>query len=211
MLVRFLSFAASMIGTRRYRPILISLVAVVLSVASIVAVASVLEGDPHGAASTSGQKSPQTERSPTPSLDGLDKQATREEPQEPSTGANEAPAVGSDSTKPAAGQGGSQSTLPMPDVTLSTSALTLSATTPTLAVSATVSDKSTVTWSVAPDSSDTDVIATIEPASGGQSGMSVRFRLGQNARPGTYQFTITAKDGSRALDISKKITVTVNS
>jgi hypothetical protein len=206
MLVRFLSFAASIIGTRRYRPVLLSAAAVVFSVASAIVLGSVLTGRPHGAASTTGQ-SAQTKRQAASSLEGLDRQAPHEEPTPPPDNQNQTPANSENTAQGSTSLSG-QNSSPVTDVSLSTSSITLSSTNPMLSVNAASSDKSTLNWALSTDAQDSGITATIEQ-NGAQSNVTIRFRLG-HTDPGTYQFVITAKDPSRSIDLSKKLTVTVN-
>jgi hypothetical protein len=78
MLVKFLSYVASIIGARRYKPILISLAALTLTVTGITMVASALTGDSRDIASFE-QNQPTGEQTTQPAsseLKGLNKQQT---------------------------------------------------------------------------------------------------------------------------------------
>lgn len=206
MLVRFLSFAASVIGTRRYRPILLSLTAVILSTASIAAVASVLDDQPHQEASASQQLDTKADQQTTSGLDGLDKQTPRDEGSADAVAPQtQPPATTTDNTKPPATTG--NQTTPAPELLLSTASVTLSASNQAALVQVNTSDKSTATWSVASDNLDSSVVTNLESTSG--STITLRLKLEKDATPGTYQLTVNAKDAARSLDLSKKITVIV--
>lgn len=205
MLVRFLSFAASVIGTRRYRPILISLAAVLLSTASIAAVTSVLDDQPRQAASASQQSDTKTDQQTTSGLDDLDKQTPRDESAAVQTPQAQPQGATSDNTKPTTNNGTQANAAP--ELLLSASSVTLSANSTTSLVQLSMSDKSTATWTVASDNLDSGVATTLESTNG--AAITLRLKLEQNATPGTYQLTISAKDAARSLDLSKKITVIV--
>lgn len=210
MLVRFLSFAASVIGTRRYRPVLLSLAAVVLSVASITAVTSVFGSQTQHAASTSQQPSDAADQKAAPGLSGLSKQTPHDEPAQTAPSQTQTPSPTGDSAKAATGGNGSnQGAQATPELQLSANSLSLSSAAPSLLLHANTSDKSNVAWAVASDSPDVGVTVAIEPSTTGAN-VSLRFKLEQNATPGTYQFTISAKDTARGLELSKKITVMVS-
>jgi hypothetical protein len=205
MLVRFLSFAASVIGTRRYRPILLSLAAVILSTASIAAVASVLDGRPHQAASASQESDTKTQQQAASGLDGLDRQTPHDESAEAATPETQQPATNNDGTKPA-GNSAVQPT-PAPELVLNTASVTLSGSTQTAIVQIGLSDKSTATWTVTSDTPNAGITANVENANSPTP--TLRLKLEQNASPGTYQLTLNSKDTARGLDLSKKITVVV--
>lgn len=207
MLVRFLSFAASVIGTRRYRPIVLSLAVVVLSVASIMAVTSVFRGQAEPAASTSQPPSDAADQKATSGLEGLQKQTPHDEPTNTTPTQSQTPSPDGDS-KPS-GNGVGQATPAATDVQLSATTLNLSFSTPTLQVHANTSDKSSVAWAVTADTTDSGVTASIDQTTTGSS-ISLRFKLDPSAAPGTYQFTVNAKDVARGVDLSKKITVVVS-
>jgi len=71
-------------------------------------------------------------------------------------------------------------------------------------------ERNTMQWTLTPESTNNGLNARVEPAKDNTGNAVLRFTLDNSAAPGTYQFTVTAKDTGRNQTISKTITVTVN-
>src|SRR6187431_1522910 len=81
MLVRFLSYAASVIGAKRYKPLLISCLAVILSITGIIIVGSAISSGSSDAASRVGQSASadtKHQQSNSPSLNGLEQKSAKD-------------------------------------------------------------------------------------------------------------------------------------
>lgn len=208
MLVRFLSYAASIIGAKRYKPLLISCLALVVTATGItMAVASVAR-DSSDAASRVGQQAPQDQTGQgqeRTSLGGLEKKPTKEESpiQQPASPPDNG--VSAKPAKPAENPPVASNTL---NITLNTATVSLSQNSPDSAVTVTTTDGSPVQWAVSSDP-DSGITSRIESAKDTGSSAVIRFHA-DNLTPGSYQFTVSAKDTTRNLNTSKTISVTVH-
>lgn len=208
MLVKFLSFVASIMGTARYKAIFLSCLAVVLSITGVTAVALFKDGTASKSAASTADK--QSDDSPkqdgTPQLGDINKkQSTKNVDQtqtnnQGSTG-NEA---NDNSTTPSP-----ETTTPATEVVLSTDKITLAAGAASDSLGASLSDKSSVSWTVAPvNDGDAGVRAVITQSS--TATLSFQLQANQSLTSGTVvHLNVTARDSNRNLNVSKQITVTI--
>ena len=211
MLVKILSFIASVMSNARYKAVLIPCIIVVLSVTSLTAVALVHESGSHSAASTAGKTigdtngqqatSPQVNGGVQNIKDGSDKPVSSDGQQNGTAGSD------SPSGKPSASANPSPAST---DIVLTSSAITVEADSTSSSLTATASDNSALTWSITPESNDAAMInVATEKTKEPSANFSFRFRAAQGATSGQYQFTVTAKDANRGLNVSKVVTITV--
>jgi hypothetical protein len=197
-----------MIGTKRYKPLLISCLVVIFSITGITIVASTLSSSSPDAASKIGQDSNPTKNSQqqSTSLNGLEQKPTKD-----NTSQNQPNGQSGTSSDQKQANGSGQTPDATLEVSLNTAMVSLSQTSPTTAVAVTTTDGSNVQWSItpAPESVTSGVNARIEQSKDNAANAAIRFRA-DNITPGTYQFIVTAKDAARSLSASKTITVTVN-
>jgi hypothetical protein len=204
MLVRFLSYAASVIGAKRYKPLLISSLVLIFSITGISIVVSSLASGSSDAASRINQKSDDKSKTgqEQTSLGGLKPKSTKDEDaikQQSSQIGSNAPNNNQ--------QGGASPEAPVFDITLNASTISLSQANPNTAVTVTASDGN-VRWSISPETTD-GLSARIEQSKDNAGSAVIRFRT-DNVTPGTYQFTVSAKSTNSTQGASKTISVTVN-
>lgn len=208
MFIRFLSYAASIIGAKRYKPLLISCLALVFSITGISIVVSSFTSDSSDAASKVGKTATNTNngQQQSTSLNGLEQKQTKDDNANVQPQNNQSNPNKDDKQNASSSQ--NSTTL---SITLNTATVSLSQTSPNSAVTVNTDDNSTVQWSIAPspESANSGVNARIEPVKDNISNAVIRFRT-DTITPGTYQFVVTAKDTARNLSTSKTITVTVN-
>jgi len=206
MLIRFLSYLASVIGARRYKPLLISCLAVVVSVASISILISSASNGSSDAASTVQQedgKNEGSQQSSSPALNGFEQKPTKDQ----GTPAGSQQQGASGTTPDAQQQADSQKTAAF-DITLNTDTISLSQNSPDAAVTVVASDDGKLVWSITPDSAGNGLNARIEPSKDNDGHAVIRFRA-DTFTPGTYQFTVAAKTAG-GQTASKTISVTVH-
>jgi hypothetical protein len=208
MLVKFLSFVATIFGTARYKAIFLSCLAVVLSITGVTAVAVFKDGiQSKGAASTVDKQSDDSPKEDgTPQLGGINKQQSTKkvdqtETQTPSNTDNQSSSTNTPSS--------SESNAPTNEVVLSSDKFTIAAGSTSDAITANLTDKSSVTWTVSPvGDSDTGVRAVI--SQNNTATLSFQLQTNQNLQPGAIvRLNVTAHDSSRNLNLSKQITVTI--
>ncbi|HEX9153349.1 MAG TPA: hypothetical protein VF809_00850 [Candidatus Saccharimonadales bacterium] len=206
MIVKFLSFAATIIGTARYKTILLSCIALVISLTGITAIAITKSGNIKKDASATVKQSDNPDKQ-DPSLGASSfrslgtKEAPTEESQQPATGTSTAPPQpkATDTTKQT-----NTTEAPAVDIVLSDNTVTISNSSPAT-ITANTSDNSTVVWTVSPETHDGVHLTTQEST----TGFSFQITADDNATAGNHIFTITAKDASRKIDIIKQITVII--
>lgn len=210
MLIRFLSYLASIIGARRYKPLLISCLALVFSVTSIAVLISTVSSDSFDAASTVKQEENQSSKNPqssSPGLSGFEQKTTKDEGVAPGDRQNGESDTPPETKQQASGQNTAFDIIP------NTATVSLSQDSPGAAVTVTVSDNDNdtgkVQWSISPDNTGSGLTARIEPVKDNPGNAVIRFRA-DTLTAGIYQFTVTAKTLSGAQSASKTISVTVN-
>jgi len=213
MLVRFLSYAASVIGARRYKPLLVSCLAVILSITGITIVASSLTGPSKEQISGIGGSTKQlpANQQAANDLGSLDKKQTKDSiaagsitPQNPSASSD-----GESAKTPPNAPNPADKPL---EITLNSATITLSSNSPNAAV--TVSTNSTASgliWAIAAENNTNSKppSAQIDPVKDASNKGVIRFRT-EDSPAGTYLFTITVKDSTGQPGASKTITVVVN-
>lgn len=208
MLVKFLSFVATIFGTARYKAIFLSCLAVVLSITGVTAVAVFKDGtNSKSAASTVGKQdddSPEHDGS-APQLGGINKkQSTKNvdqtETQTPSANNSQS----SNANTPS-----SEANTPANEIILSSDKVTVAAGSTSDTITASLTDKSNVNWAVSPvNDGDTGVRAII--AQSNTATLSFQLQANQSLQPGAIvHLTLTARDANRNLNLTKQITVTI--
>ena len=208
MLVRFLSYAASVIGARRYKPLLITCFALVFSITGISIVATALSSDSPGGASHAGQAADKagTSQQSTSQLNGLESKTPKDSKQvsPPSTAQNNA-----SSNTPTTGTPTNDNPAAAIEITLNTSTVSLSQGNSNAAVSVSANGSGNLQWSITSDTPVAGLNARIDNVKDNPSNAIVRL-ASDNVASGTYQYTVTAKDVARSVSASKTISVTIN-
>jgi hypothetical protein len=208
MLVKFLSFVASIMGTARYKAIFLSCLAVVLSITGVTAVALFKDGTgSKNAASTAGKQNDDSPKQDgTPQLGDINKQqSTKDVDQTQTNSQNNTNNTPSDNANTPPSDTSTAAT----EVVLSTDKVTLTAGTNSDSLGASLSDKTSVNWTITPATdSDTGIRAVI--AQNSTATLSFQLQASQNLQPGTViRLNVTAHDPNRNLNLSKQITVTI--
>jgi len=217
MLVKFLSFVASILGTQRYKTILLSCFALVLSLTGVTAMAVFRDSTPSDKAAAStvdkSDSDAKTE-SNSPQL-GNSKQNTKDT----ATGGNSDSQSQSSNNQTQGGgssdsANGSQqdSTAAATDVTVNSTTVSVNAgaTTDSPTISASTTDKSTVTWSVSIDDNASKYIRTVNATQSSAATFSFQLQADKDApKDKPTKITLVARDASRNIVISKTITVNI--
>ncbi len=206
MLVKFLSYVASIIGARRYKPIFISLAVLTLTVTGITMVASALSNGSHDTASFEQSKTdPEEANQPSPSdLKGLNRQEAKDESGQ---SIPKAEATTSADTSKAAQAPDKQPASPVaPELTLPVGNLTMQGSSSHTITATTTSSSTPLTWSVNGDSVPNGLTVTIDQKD--QANTTIRLKT-ENVTPGNYQLTVTLKDGATGLSTQKILQLTV--
>lgn len=202
MLVKFLSYVASIIGARRYKPIFISLAVLTLTVTGLTMVVSALSSGSYDAASFEQNKTEpsQTDQPSSSDLKGLSRQQAKDESQQ--SIAKPESSTPTDTPKPGPAVDKQPAPAAAPDVTLSSSTLTVQST-GTAAVSAiSASTAASLAWAVNGEALPVGLTITIDQKD--PSNATVRFKT-ENAAPGNYQLAVTLKDGTTGLATQKTL------
>ncbi|HEY5667632.1 MAG TPA: hypothetical protein VIR03_00545 [Candidatus Saccharimonadales bacterium] len=212
MLVRFLSFIASLIGTGRYKTVLLSCLVLVLSLTSFTYL--IFHGSGGNAqdasSSTVRQKDGLGTQSFAPQLGSNRKQETKPQLQttqsgDSSTNTNTTknspqPTTGADNDRP-------QNQQAAFDFTLNVSNLTLAAGSTSDPITASTSDNTAVNWQVA---TDNDAFAHVTLNQSNTAAASLEVQTTKDAPTGKpITITLTARDATRNINLSKSITVTI--
>lgn len=215
MLIRFLSYYASIIGARRYKPLIISCLAVLLSITGISIMASTISDSPSHTVSNVGQTSnasqPSEPEQTSAALGDMKKRQTKEDPEKQAPQPASAPddssraAAASANNKKSAGE---RNTF---DIVLNTAMVNLSAANQSAGVTVKTTDGTAVQWSILPIGEAADINARTEQVKELDNNAVVRFHAETSAAPGTYQFSVQATDARHGTAISKIITVTISS
>lgn len=211
MLVRFMSFVASLIGTGRYKTVLLSCLVLVASLGSFTYLIFHGSGSNAQDASSSAvrQKDGLGTQSPTPQLRSSSKQEAKQQlqtsqPGDTTSGATTKNTAQSttapDSSKP-------QSQQAAFDFALSTTSLTLAAGETSAPITATTNDNTAVSWQV---TVDTDTYAHVSLTPNNNSSTTLEVQSTKDAPSGKQiTVTLTAHDSTRNINLSKTITVTI--
>lgn len=203
MLVKFLSYIVTMIGTKRYKPLVFSGLAIAISLVGVTAVWSAYEPS-HGTAASTLQKAEDPTKE-TLSEQTLSKRSTREDVPTQQEVA-EPPATNTTPNTNTSNTVNGTAAAPTIQATSDT-AFTLKKGAPVQQITFSLSDASAMQWAVTPDNSN-GPSATSSQDNSASTSYTLNFKAGQ-ATAGTYTFTVHAKDASRTLDLTKTITVTV--
>lgn len=211
MLVKFLSFIASVIGTDRYKPIIISCFALLFASSAVLGV--MLFHQPTARSATSQISQAQSDsihlQRQSNQLGAMRQQLPEDTKIQPTAPEQAPPASAQSSstdTKPA-----NPETTPAPPPTdLILSATTIAATPGSTSgyITASASDTTKMEWSIQSEGNENRIQPIIDNLREATASTRLRFRIDSNTLPGTYVFTITAKDNLKS--INKTITITVN-
>ncbi|HEX8762530.1 MAG TPA: hypothetical protein VF733_02110 [Candidatus Saccharimonadales bacterium] len=212
MLVKFLSYVASIIGARRYKPILLSFAVLTLVVTGVTMIATALAGNPHDSASIIQGKS-ETSKQNQPSSSDLRGLNTQEEKTQNSSVEPSQPGPSPETAKPTEPQTKPKQSASAPDFTLSSATVTLGmhASATLVATAANLPAGSTIAWSATSNVNVSNLTLSIEPAKDRDANSTIIRFTTDGLAPGNYPVTITAKDQSTGLNTSKTITLIVNS
>jgi len=208
MLVKILSYGASLIGSGKYKAILFSCIAILISMGTAIVIGVVMvSGKP--LASTSGTEqtnvtTPQQAQPQASHLQGVNKKAAKQAPDTTAQLGPTQPANPSSQATP------SPTNTAATDLILSTNSATI---TPGNSTTFTVStsDTSKLSWAVSPETANGLSVTFDQDNDVASSTFAFHMHANQTAPAGTYTFTLTAKDSSRNIALSKTIAVTVAS
>lgn len=213
MLVKFLSFVASVLGTDRYKPIVFSCLILLLASTGIFAIVAFHEPPLKPATSQIlPAKNESTNLQRQSNQLGVPRQPLSEESSLQPNTSNEVPPANSASnsqkdTPPVESQ---PSTSGATDLILQLTSVTLSAGSTIGPISASSSDNSKLEWSIIPQGNEPGLQLVADSLKETASSIRMRARADNGTPAGTYSFLITAKDTTRSIAISKTFTVTVN-
>lgn len=207
MLVKFLSFAISLFGTKRYKPLLFTCAALIVSLTAISVVAAMGGGSRDSAANNPARDSHQPRDTINAQTPGK-----RQTLGEPNTTTNQGDAATNASTsQPDAGSTApttrSVTSANLADITLSSSAITLSKKqTQATEITATTADGSILQWSVVIDKSGLQTTPSDPSAA---TSVVFGFSANNDSPAQIYKATIRATDPTRGTSLTKNITITV--
>jgi len=202
MLVKFLSYIATIIGNGRWKPILLTFGAILLSVGSVSAVASVL----HSGSDTFSSKVTKTETEDKQSQSGTLQLNDTKKSVKPNTSQNPNPGTNQQGNGTDTKSGNNE---PNPlEITPNNAAVSVASGSTSSTVTLATSEGSKATWSIL-DTNTVGLTPLLDQPRDNVAGVNIRFRTDQTATPGTYQYTVTAKDTARNISVTKIITVTV--
>lgn len=212
MLVKFLSFSATVLGTKRYKAILLSCLALFFSLAGLTSFALNRGGDPSSGPAAAVSDSSDTQETDTPKLNGVRQQrATEEQAAQP-------PAQQTQNTT-------TENTTPTPEATSTTPVGYDFTVTPdktqlskdgTAVITVTPTDTSKVSWASSVkentqsrEDENPDSIALQLSTQETAEGLKVTAKVSKEAKPGKYIVNITAKDAVRAIHLTKSVIIEI--
>lgn len=213
MLVKILSFIASVLSSTRYKAVLIPCIVLALAVTGLTMVAIFHESGSRTAASTTSETDDAADndrQSASPQISGMGTQTPKDD-------SSQVVAQKPNDTKPSnenpAGNTASQPEHPAPaafDFTLNKDTLTLSRDSTSDMFVATASDAADVTWTVTPETNDGNSIEVVNDKNKRTAPVfSFQLRATARATPGQYRLTVTAQDPARTINLSKIIALTI--
>jgi hypothetical protein len=213
MLVKFLSFIASVLSNARYKAVLIPCAIVVLSITGLTAVALVHNSGSRSATSTAGQPddpATDTSQSPLSPQIGSGNKDTKDSSQQPiaKEPTNNKPADSDSGSTPDSSTSAASNKV---DAVLSATAAAVESDKLTRTITAAASDGNSLTWKVTPEADNIDAPLVVSEGQETGTNFSFHFRALQGTLPGQYRYVLTAKDPARSVDISKIIIITVSS
>ncbi|HET8669523.1 MAG TPA: hypothetical protein VFM05_02530 [Candidatus Saccharimonadales bacterium] len=206
MLVKFLSFCATILGTARYKALFLSCLTLGVALSGITAVALM-----HGSSGSNGVSVTVKEEDNasqtngfTPQLGGARKQTPKETEQQPSSSATPSAPENTVSKQPAATP---KTPAPSPEITLNLTEVKLVGEDAKTVIAST-SDVSKVSWSISllEQPAGLHLVPLTDPQ---QNSFSFQIKADTDTVHGTYSLVVSAKDAARNLDISKKVIITV--
>jgi len=210
MLVKFLSYVASVLGTARSRAIFVSSFALVLAFTGITAFAVVRDNSvkPSNVSSTV-EKSKDTAdtKDDTPQLKGLGKQQAKQQTDESADSTQSSQSSDQGTSQPDSNS--KQQTAVAFDFALSKTTLNLTSDDMSDSFTATTSDNTAIAWqtAVAGDNSD-QLHVTVTQNNNAQA--IVQVQASKDMPHGsTVKILVTAKDASRNINVQKFVTVTI--
>lgn len=218
MLVKFLSFVASVLGSAGYKTIL-SCFAVVLSLTGVTAMAVLRDSQPadKSATSTIDKSTDESQaESTSPQLGSAHKQDAKDTTTNQSTTASSQ--AGTDSTTNTSGSQPQTPAQPTEQGNATNQAVDITApsdititagnTSDTASVTAATSDQSTASWSAA-IADGNDNIRIANPTASGTATFSFLIQADKGQAGKTVHLTVLARNTLRNTTISKQITVTI--
>lgn len=215
MLVKFLSFVASILGTRRYKPILFACTVLLLTFTGFSVAQSLQKESAPSAASTVDQETDKPQ-STSPQLSDSTKQKDTVDPDAPVASAPSDPSPAARPKDKTAQDGiaaGSTPAQPEPafDIHTSASVISLSQDKNAGSFTATTMDNSEVEWSLtAVETNSNDSIKIMLESPSSSATLTVKVRLESPASPGSYRYVLTAKNVTTTKQVTKSILVTIN-
>jgi len=172
-------------------------------------VASAISGGSQDAASRVQQGntgSNSSKQAATPQLNGVQKKTAKNDSTQQSA-TQTAPTSSATDPKQTNNASGTTNTAAF-DISLNTATVSVSQSSPDTAVMVTTADNSNAQWTISPEDTNAGLTARVDQPKSNTGNTAVHFRT-DNAAPGVYQFTVTAKDAGRSVSSTKTITVTV--
>lgn len=221
MLIKVLSFIASVLSNTRYKAVLIPSVVVVLAITSLSTVLLLNETRPPSTAAVTTQADLEPQTSTDTRAAKQNSGGQQQNPKDDSQQITDTPAG---NTQPSTSSGSPRTSDPHTPVTstpqtafgitVDKTSLALSRDSTSVFFTASSNDNSSVFWTIAPvlvDGTETNPIEVISDNVKDPAGsIMFRFRTAPHAKPGQYGFVVTAKDSARSLTSSKTITLTIN-
>jgi hypothetical protein len=212
MLIKVLSFIASVLGTARYKAVFLPCLAVVLSFTGITLAAVVHNAQVQPVSNKiakSDSSAPSTTTNTAPRLGGIHSQTPKSESQPTGNQPNSANSTTTPNSTSPNTAGNTPTPTTTTDILTSSNKVTLSNDNNTADLTVRTTDNSAVTWSVLTDNA-TGIQARLRADQSATGGSTVfQLQADGTTAPGTYQLTVFARDASRNLTLSKSITVIV--
>lgn len=210
MLVKFLSFVISVIGTARYKAVFLSCLALVLSLTGITALVLRSDEQPRDAASTvQPSKDGDSTQNFSPQLPSH-KQSAKEQAEQSESDSQNTTNSAPQQTENQPDTSTKQPAATSFDLTLGKTPSTVAANTTSDAITVTTSDNSAVAWQFSIDDKNSNNAHILTTQSGDSSSASFQIQTSKNIPSGTIiTVTVLAHDTAHNLDATKTFTVTV--
>ena len=208
MLVQFLSFVATVLGTARYKAIFLSCLALVFALTGITATA-LLNGTlaPDASSAVEQKDGDEEKQGFAPQLGGIRNQTTKEhQAQQPTN--TQAPANEPQNTANGPSEANPKPAASSFDITLNTATSLVLAPDSSTIIAATVGDGNDVAWSVSPAEGCNNSVHVVGQDSSPSFGFQIKVdKLAESGS--SCQFVVTAKDATHNITASKTIIVTI--
>lgn len=207
MLVKFLSFVVSMVGTARYKAVLVSCIALALSFTGITALIFRGDSPAKDASSTVQQSKDKTGTSAfTPQLRGQKQQAKDQPPDDTPASAPNQTSSSTSTNSSSTAAGIPQQSATNFDFTLGRTPTTLAADSTSDPISLTTNDNSSVSWQVTSSNANVHILS----AASNSATTTFQLQAAKSLDSGTQiQITVTAHDAARNIDKPKSFTIVI--